>query len=232
MASSSSSSSLLKPEVDSLERAAVNSPFGINGVPEATAETVSTASLLSPEANDLIETTQILLSTKPNNPLSQELTETVLSGHPLGCPCCQGQHQSAVAAEINEIIISPEDIGTGNNMSVGDVFIGSISDSSDEDWVEISFLSDETYEINLIGDTLSDPFLYLRDSTGNLLASNDDGGSGLNSRIKFTPSASGVYYLVADAYSSSTGTYALSVQLDAPATLNELASFLTEGYAG
>ncbi len=67
-------------------------------------------------------------------------------------------------------------------MSVGDVFIGSISDSSDEDWVEISFLSDETYEINLIGDTLSDPFLYLRDSTGNLLASNDDGGSGLNSR--------------------------------------------------
>ena len=79
---------------------------------------------------------------------------------------------------------------------------------------------------------MSDPFLYLRDSTGNLLASNDDGGSGLNSRIKFTPSASGNYYLVADAYSSSTGTYALSVQLDAPATLNELASFLTEGYAG
>ncbi len=37
---------------------------------------------------------------------------------------------------------------------------------------------------------------------------------------------------MADAYSSSTGTYALSVQLDAPATLNELASFLTEGYAG
>ena len=57
-----------------------------------------------------------------------------------------------------------------------------------------------------------------------------------NSKITYTASTSGTYHLVADAYSSQTGTYTLSVNTSEPdgsaGTLDELALFLTEGYAG
>lgn len=139
-------------------------------------------------------------------------------------------------ATVSEKEGAKENTNTTNSMSVGDSFVGSLSDSADADWVKINFVAGETYEISLNGGSLSDPYLYLMDSAGSLLTYNDDGGSGYNSKITYTASSSGTYHLVADAYSSETGTYTLSVNTSEPdgsaGTLDDLALFLTEGYAG
>ena len=82
-------------------------------------------------------------------------------------------------ATVGEKEGAQENTDTTNSMSVGDSFVGSLSDSADADWVKIDFVAGETYEISLNGGSLSDPYLYLRDSSGSLLTYNDDGGSGL-----------------------------------------------------
>lgn len=58
--------------------------------------------------------------------------------------------------------------------------------------------------------TLPDPFLTLRNAAGAEIVSNDDWDS-LDSRIEFTPTATGTYYLDAQGLGSNTGTYELSV---------------------
>ena len=141
----------------------------------------------------------------------------------------------ALSATVRENVGATENTSTSNTMSVGDSFLGSLSDGADADWVEVAFVAGQTYEISLTGGSLSDPYLYLRDGSGSLISLNDDGGPGLDSMITYTASTSGSYYLVADAYSNETGTYTLAVETVLPpaaGTLDELALFLTEGYAG
>ncbi|MDV6329020.1 hypothetical protein Q5L94_13295, partial [Idiomarina sp. Sol25] len=94
------------------------------------------------------------------------------------------------------------------------------------------------YQIDLTGapsgnGTLSDPLLRLHSSSGSEIASNDDAGGSLESLLTYTATTSGTYYLVADAFGAHTGTYTLSVattQPPEPATLDEMADFLTDGY--
>ena len=104
---------------------------------------------------------------------------------------------------------------TSYSISSGETFSGSIDISMDRDWVGITLQQGSTYIFNLTGSpsghgTLSDPYLRLYNSEGSLLSQNDDGGSGYESRITFTPSSSGTHYLSAGAYGSYTGSYRLS----------------------
>ena len=58
------------------------------------------------------------------------------------------------------------------------------------------------------------PYLRgIRDADGTLIAGtrNDDGGTGWNSRVEFTPDVGGTYYVAAGAFQSTQGTYTLSV---------------------
>jgi hypothetical protein len=57
---------------------------------------------------------------------------------------------------------------------------------------------------------LSDPVLSVLDSTGTLIAENDD-ADGLNSRLNLTFSEGETYYVRARAYSTLTGNYRLSI---------------------
>lgn len=142
--------------------------------------------------------------------------------------------QSAVITEYSD---AAEQASTIYTMSVGDTFRGTISTGFDEDWIAISLTQGEAYEISLTGLTLSDPYLRVFSSSGNLLASNDD-AVGLDSRLTFTAGATGTYYIEADAYSNATGTYSLSVtettapQEPSDATYEEMADFLIEGPSG
>ena len=61
--------------------------------------------------------------------------------------------------------------------------------------------------------TLTDPRLWLYDSAdpNTIIANNDDGGVGLNSRLAFTPPHTGVYILEAAGYADArAGTYTLT----------------------
>lgn len=127
---------------------------------------------------------------------------------------------------------------TNRTITVGDSFSGNLSSAGDRDSVRVYLEAGETYEFTLQGGpsgvgTLADPYLRLYNASGTLIAYNDDSGS-LESRIGFTATTSGYYYVEAGAYSSTaTGTYRLTTSVDepaAPATLDELSDYLVNGY--
>ena len=88
------------------------------------------------------------------------------------------------------------------------------------------------YQFDAQGITLSDTYLYLRDSSGDLVKSDDDGGDGLNSRMTFIPSTSARYFLDVGSYDDSfTGTYSISAQQLSSTTPNPDEAFSSsDGY--
>ena len=77
-----------------------------------------------------------------------------------------------------------------------------------------------------------DAYLYLRDSSGNVIAYDDQGGGNNDARIIYTAEESGTYYLDAQAYSYFiTGTYTLSAsEIDTP--IDDGGGGGNEDYAG
>ena len=126
--------------------------------------------------------------------------------------------------------------GTGIEARSGEVAVGGsvrgeIGFSGDQDWFKVALKAGGTYRIDLEGSrggfgTLSDPYLRgIHDAKGNLLygTTNDDGGSGRNSRLTFTASKAGDYYISAGADRNKEGTYKLSV--------TEVVSTVTDDFA-
>ena len=106
-----------------------------------------------------------------------------------------------------------EDSSTTGRLSIGGTSSGELEEAGDSDWFQVSLVEGASYEFNQVGNTLSDPYLYLRNQNGTILLGNDDDddGSGLNSRITFNATYSGSYYLDAGSYQNSlTGSYTVS----------------------
>jgi len=91
--------------------------------------------------------------------------------------------------------------------------------ATDEDWFR--FCIDSSYTVTIetyyAGGSSVDTVLYLYSSGGSQIAYDDDGGSGLYSRIQRTLS-SGCYYIKVRSYGSQTGDYGLRVSLSTPTT--------------
>ena len=112
---------------------------------------------------------------------------------------------------------------TSGVVSVGGFSTGNIETAGDVDWFKVTLTAGTTYRIDLEGadssrGTLADPQLELFNTTGTLvIASDDDTGTGLNSQITYTPTATGTYYLGALSHTSTgTGTYRVSVAAAGP----------------
>jgi len=143
----------------------------------------------------------------------------------------QGAQSIYGAAEGAEIVddVSPDSTATNGSIIAGVPATGEIELSGDQDWFAITLTAGREYQFDLAGNTLSDPFLRLRDSAGNSVTSNDDGGPGLDSRITYTPTTSGTFYLVASGFGSNTGTYTLTAQ-DLGSTVTTIPGItITEG---
>ena len=109
---------------------------------------------------------------------------------------------------------------TAGTVAVGGSATGEIEFRGDRDWFAVTLDAGKTYLIDLEGSrtsagTLFDPYLRgLYDAAGNRISgtTNDDGGTGRNSRVAFTPTEDATYYVSAGAWGSRTGTYTLSVE--------------------
>jgi Bacterial pre-peptidase C-terminal domain len=102
---------------------------------------------------------------------------------------------------------------TTDSIALGTSLAGFINTTSDRDWYAVTLTAGVTYLFNLDGagtSALQDPYLYLRDSAGLLIASDDDSGPELNSQIEFTASTTGTYFLDAAAFGAGTGQYTLT----------------------
>ena len=113
---------------------------------------------------------------------------------------------------------------TGTLNAEGGTASGRLEQSGDSDWFRVDVQANTTYDFTLTGsggeDGLGDPYLYLFDSSGELIGSDDDGGEGLNSLISYSTFTNHTIYLSADAFgSSATGSYTL----DATVTSREQA---------
>lgn len=111
----------------------------------------------------------------------------------------------------------PGDASTTARLAAGGSLASTIDNGSDMDWYAITLSAGVAYTFDLQGSTtgqgtLADPVLRLLNGAGQLVASNDDISypSNPNSRIVYTPTSGGTYYLSAQAYSGQTGSYRLS----------------------
>ncbi|SFA54014.1 serralysin [Paracoccus halophilus] len=125
---------------------------------------------------------------------------------------------------------------TSYSMRSGDTFNGNLSPEGDADWVRIS-LGPGVYEITLDGrgnSPLYDPYLRLMDASGTQVRFDDDGGSGLGSRIVLSVTTASTYYIEAGSYGDYySGAYSLGVAAVDPGevlTMDEIGEQLTDGY--
>jgi Ca2+-binding RTX toxin-like protein len=113
-------------------------------------------------------------------------------------------------------------IGTSRTVPLGDAVAGRINAAGDQDWYRVTLTAGHQYAFDLQGEpsdqgTLDDPLLRLLDSTGAALGFDDDSGQGFDASILFNAPETGTYYLSAQGYSSSVGTFALGAfDLDDP----------------
>ena len=108
-----------------------------------------------------------------------------------------------------------EDTNTNGVVTVGGSTNGELETVGDRDWFSISLTAGNTYQFDLIGNTLEDSFLYLRDSRGILLDSNNDNINSRDSSIIFEASSSSTYFLEASSYQEIyLGTYTISATLN------------------
>ncbi|MFT4012075.1 MAG: M10 family metallopeptidase C-terminal domain-containing protein [Paracoccus sp. (in: a-proteobacteria)] len=141
----------------------------------------------------------------------------------------RGKPQSAVRTETTD---APANISTPYFMRSGDIYQGSVNGSGDADWVKLR-LTPGVYVISLDSrgsSGVSDPFLGVYDASGNLIASDDDSGEGLNSQVTLNVSQGQTYYLGASAYAGGSGAYALKVTAMPVFTNQQIAWQLTDGF--
>lgn len=74
----------------------------------------------------------------------------------------------------------------------------------------VEFKSGQTYQIDMMSQAF-DAYLILRDPTGKVVAQDDDGGVGLNSRIHYRCTSDGEYNISATSCGVGFGPFALEV---------------------
>lgn len=135
-----------------------------------------------------------------------------------------GQNTGTYTLSINDINAADdygESPGAAGSIEAGSAVVGEIEETGDRDWFVVYLQSGSTYQIDLEGSptskgSLTDPyFAGVMNESGSLVVGtvNDDGGESTNSRLEFTPSVSGNYFLSAGGYGEHTGSYTLSIQV-------------------
>jgi Ca2+-binding RTX toxin-like protein len=124
---------------------------------------------------------------------------------------------------------------TTASLTVGGSATDSLEVLGDHDWFKITLTAGQAVTVTINGITLEDSFLNVRDASGNVLFSNDDVIDGVirDSKVTFTPSYTGTYYIDVGAFSDQyTGSYTVSVQPypPPPATYDQIAHQLTANY--
>ncbi|MBF0627158.1 MAG: Ig-like domain-containing protein [Magnetococcales bacterium] len=92
---------------------------------------------------------------------------------------------------------------------------GTIEYSGDHDWLKITLTAGITYHFSAVGaegeNGLADPNLVLYNRSNLEVATDDDGGQGVNALLAYTPTLSGRYYLDVSGFEASTGGYVVEV---------------------
>jgi serralysin len=128
---------------------------------------------------------------------------------------------------------------TSAALTMGVAVNGNINSAGDHDWYAVNLTAGQSYTFRTsatggAGDV--DTYLYLRDSVGNKLAGNDDGGGATYSYFRFTATTTGTYYVdVASFANQTTGAFRVTADIAPPLTVytnDQIADQLINGYWG
>ena len=114
----------------------------------------------------------------------------------------------------------PASTATTGVVAINGSATGVIERAVDLDWFAVSLAAGGRYVFEMKGaatgdGTLFGPLLRLVSQTGSTVATDENGGGATNSRIEFTATSTGVYYLeAASTVNGGTGTYRVSATLD------------------
>ena len=105
-----------------------------------------------------------------------------------------------------------ENSNTTGQLSINSSTSGSLENVGDHDWFAINLQAGVRYQFNLDGNSLEDPYLYLRNNSSSLISYNDDkSNNSYDSQIIYTAINTGTHYLDAGSYYDAyTGNYTLS----------------------
>ncbi|MBJ7485091.1 M10 family metallopeptidase C-terminal domain-containing protein, partial [Brevundimonas sp.] len=106
--------------------------------------------------------------------------------------------------------------------------ISAIDQPGDRDWFQTTLVAGRQATLDLVGvggniGTLGDGALAVYDSLGRLIQTDNDTGPGLDAQIRFTPTTSGIYYVVTTGQNGSVGTYRLTINTAASAAESDAA---------
>ncbi|MBL6795159.1 MAG: S8 family serine peptidase, partial [Synechococcus sp. BS307-5m-G34] len=107
------------------------------------------------------------------------------------------------------------DINTNGLLTIERPIQGVINQPGDQDWFRITLNAGEALVLELLGNssnngTLHDPWLGLYSASGQLLASDNNNGKGLDARLAWAASTAGTYYIAAAALGNQgRGSYIL-----------------------
>jgi serralysin len=102
---------------------------------------------------------------------------------------------------------------TTATIATGQAVTGYANTATDSDWFRITLTAGQTYTFAAFGfgtTSLPDTELTLYNAVGGQLAYNDEAGQVHNSRLSFTASTTGTYYIAVTGYGSTTGQYLLT----------------------
>lgn len=136
-----------------------------------------------------------------------------------------------VESEPNNTIATADALA-GTNIQFAN---GTLASSTDIDFFSFTVTAPGGVLLQVLGSstasgTLPDPLLSVFNSAGTLLASDDDGGVGLNSLININLGV-GSYFAAASGFGGSTGTYLLTVS-SGVGPAGQLPATLGPGVAG
>ena len=123
------------------------------------------------------------------------------------------------ADEVQGVDTVGSGIGTTATLAIGASTNGWVNLANDTDWYAVTMVAGQSYTFTLNGTTLADPYLELYNSNGLLIGFDDDFGSGINSALRWTATATDTYYLNAQSFpgGGGTGSYTLSAATSSPA---------------
>ncbi|HQV04925.1 M10 family metallopeptidase C-terminal domain-containing protein [Novosphingobium sp.] len=126
---------------------------------------------------------------------------------------------------------------TTSTLTLGNAVNGTMDANGDHDWYAVTLTAGTSYVFttSATGGADVDTTLSLRNASGSLLAYNDD-STGTYSRVVFTPTTTGTYYLDVGAWGNAeTGAYRVVADIRPPLQLftnDQIAFQLTNTYWG
>ncbi len=154
-----------------------------------------------------------------------------------GCIYQESGDAPVVMADVFESGDAGASFGTAASMAVSDVFYGTLQARGDADWIAVELTAGQAYNISVTGvgaNELVDPYLTVYDSSGNVVAENDDANGERDSADVLVVETSGTYYIEVTGFRDRyAGDYAVEVgpaQLLPTYTDLQVADYLIAGF--